>query len=303
MRLASSLAAPSTFNPTRRETMLKVSTIRNGLLVSLRTSLAGNVHYEAQVIENDHIDPITGARRARWETERVIADPAEHEAAVKARGKARSLIVSVCTASAFGLLCPEGDADKLDEAMREARLIAEEFNANAKLTRVSVNILVGRIAADDVEAVRAINSEVRDLLSQMERGLRNADAGTIREAANKAKALSTMLSPQAAKRAQVAIEAARIAARKIVKAGESAALEIDTAAIEAVRTGRLAFLDLDDDGQPIEAPVSRAAAVDFEAPAEREIAPALANDLDFDAPVTPVIPAVRPSLFADIDVA
>lgn len=262
----------------------RVSTIRPGLLVSLRTGLSGNIQYRAQVTEADHIDPDTGARRARWETERVIEDPAEHELAVKARGKARSLVTSVCAQSAFGLLCPAADEDKLHAAIREARTVAEEFNSAASLTNIAVNVIVGRIAADDVEAVQAINSEVRELLAQMERGLRNLDAPMIREAANKARGLSAMLSPDAAKRAKVAIEAARIAARQIVKAGETAAIEVDAAAIEAVRTSRLAFLDYSEAGE-MQAPEARAAALDL----DTETAP---------------IPMERPSvsLFADLDI-
>jgi hypothetical protein len=262
---------------------VRVSTIRPGLLISLRTGLSGNIQYRAQEIEADHIDPATGARVAKWETERVIADPAEHERAVKARGKARSLITSVCAQSAFGLLCPAADEDKLHAAVREARIVAEDFNTTASLTNIAVNVIVGRIAADDVEAVRAINSEIRELLAQMERGLRNVDAGVIREAANKARALSTMLSPDAAKRARVAIEAARIAARQIVKAGETAAIEVDAAAIEAVRTSRLAFLDLDDAAE-MQEPESRAAALDLDTET---------------APLAVERPAV--SLFADIE--
>jgi len=39
-------------------------------------------------------------------------DPAEHETAIKARGKARSVITGVCNASNFGLLCPTAEARK-----------------------------------------------------------------------------------------------------------------------------------------------------------------------------------------------
>jgi hypothetical protein len=261
-----------------------VSTLRPGLLVSLRTNLTGNVSYRAQEIEADHIDPVTGARVAKWETERKIADPAEHERAVKARGKARSLIVGVCAQSAFGLLCPETDADKLSDAIAAAREVAEEFNLTASLTRITVNVICGRIASDDVEAVRAINSEVRELLETMERGVRNLEPERIREAANRARALSSMLSPAAASRANAAIDAARSAARAIVKAGETAAVEVDAKAVELIRTSRMAFLDLDDgDTVEVQAPVSTAAAIDFEIdlPAPEPIAPAVSVfDLD-----------------------
>jgi hypothetical protein len=93
-----------------------------------------------------------------------------------------------------------------------------------------------------------------------------------------------MLSPAAASRANAAIDAARSAARAIVKAGETAAVEVDAKAVELIRTSRMAFLDLDDgDTVEVQAPVSTAAAIDFEIdlPAPEPIAPAVSVfDLD-----------------------
>lgn len=251
---------------------MEISTLRPGLLVSLRTALSGNIQYTANTIESDHVDA-TGARRAKWETERVIADPDEHERATQARGKARSAITSVCAQSAFGLLCPESDRDKLIKGMVEAREIADQFNAVALITRITVNIIVGRVAADDVEAVRAINGEIRDLLDRMDRGVEKMDVKTIREAANAAKALSTMLSPAASARAEAAIEAARRAARAIVKAGETAAIEVDTIAIETIRASRTAFLDLDSAPTEVRAPEETGRAIDFEAETPKPATP------------------------------
>lgn len=203
---------------------MNASTIQNGLLVSVKTGINGD-------------------------------DPGERDGAVKARGKARSLITSVCVQSAFGLLCPAWEEDKLQAAVREARAVAEEFNGSAVLTNISVNVICGRIAADDAEAVQAINGEVRELLAHMERGLRNVDAAVIREAANKARALSAMLSLDAAKQALVAIEAARTAARQITKANVTAsAIDVDTAAVEAVRTTMWAFQDTEAAPLPVEQP-------------------------------------------------
>jgi hypothetical protein len=268
-------------------TTTQISTLRPGLLVGMRSSLQGNVSYKAVTLEGDHVVPETGALRARWETERTIEDPAEHDRAIKARGKARGFITSVCTQSAFGLLCPEADSEKLTEAMRQARLVAEEFNLTAAVTRLSVNIIVGRIAADDVEAVRAINGEVLELLERMERGVRNLEVEAIREAANKAKALSSMLTPAASERAEAAIKAARSAARKIVAAGEAAAIEVDSVALETIRAGRLAFLDLGDDVE-IQAPEATGRAIDLEMEEAVQVPP-------------PAKPAGA-GLFADIDI-
>lgn len=243
-------------------TPIRVSTLRPGLLVSLKTALAGNVSYDARDIESDHVNS-DGTRRAVWETTRVVEDPAEHEAGVQARSKARSLIAAVCASSAFGLLCPESAADQLAEAIAEARAVAEAFNQRAAITRLSVNVIAGRIAADDLDAVRAINAEVRDLLTAMEQGLQRLDVQAVRDAANKARELSAMLTPEAAAKAQKAIDVARSAARQIVKAGEAAAIEVDRATLAAVRGARLAFLDLDD-ADEMQAPAAAGRAVEVD---------------------------------------
>jgi len=254
---------------------IQTSTLRPGLLVSLNTSVRGNVSYAKEVIEGDHLTE-SGEKKAKWATERTIVDPAEHEAAIKVRSKVRSLITSVCAASAFGLLCPEDCADKLDRAMSAARKVADDFNLTAKLTRVHVYLIAGRIAPDDVEAVKAINAELRDLMADMEQGLKNCDVKVVREAASKAKELGSMLSPEAAGRTQVAIDAARSACKQIVAAGEQGAQEIDTAAINKIAAMRTMFLDLDE-AKEITAPAADARAVDFEPidPASIKAAPAL----------------------------
>jgi hypothetical protein len=221
------------------------STLRPGLLVSVKTSVAGNVSYRTFELEQDHIT-ITGERRARWETERTITDPQEHESALKARSLARSAIQTVCAHSAFGLLCPEVNADKLAAAVAKARDIADAFNRTAQVTRLSVNVLVGRIAPDDVEAVRAINSEIRDLMDVMANGLADLDVQKVREAAGKARSVSAMLDVNASDRVAKAIEVARKAAREIVKAGEAAEVEIDQTTIQRIVECRTSFLDLDD---------------------------------------------------------
>lgn len=242
--------------------MNTVSTLRPGLLVSLKTSVTGNVRYNKEDIERDHKTE-DGKRKATWQTERVIDDPEEHERATKARSKALSLIRNVCVRSAFGLLCAEIDGDKLQRAISEARDIADEFNSTATLTRVKIYIIMGRVAADDVEAVKAINSEITGLMRDMEDGLANLDVDKVRAAANSAKNISQMLSPDAAARVKTAIELARSSARKIAAAGEEAAQEVDRATIRRIEEARTAFLDLDDVETQIAAPIVPTRAVDL----------------------------------------
>lgn len=240
---------------------INTSTLRPGLLVSLKTSVVGNVSYNKRDLEQNHSTE-DGALKAKWETERTISDPVEHEAAQKARGRAQSLIRSVCAVSAFGLLCPESDTDVLDKAIADARKVADEFNAGAKLTRLHLYIIAGRIAPDDVEAVKAINSEVTDLLDAMTRGLQNLDVKAVRDAASRAKNVGSMLSPDAAARIQIAIDTARASAKKIVQAGEQAAAEIDLSAIRRITEQRTAFLDLDQQGD-VAAPAAEGRALDM----------------------------------------
>jgi hypothetical protein len=242
--------------------MLNTSTLRPGLLVALSTSVRGNVSYAKQTIEADHTTP-EGERRARWETERTIVDPVEHEAAALARGKASNVIRRVCAQSAFGLLCPEAESDKLAGAIAEARRIQDAFNATAKVTRLSVNVMTGRIAPDDVEAVKAINSEIRDLMDDMQEGLANLDVKKVREAARRAKSVGQMLSPDATARVQVAIDLARASATAINKAGEQVAVEVDRSTIRRIAEQRTAFLDIDTDGKEIAAPVTTGRAIDL----------------------------------------
>lgn len=241
---------------------MQVSTLRPGLLVSLSTTVKGNVRYSVREIEAEHYEG-DGTRRAKWETDKLVMDPAEHDEAVKLRGKARSLVTAICSASSFGLLCPQDQGEKLAAAIAEAQEIAEGFNRRASVTRIAVHAIVGRVAEDDVQAVRAINSEVRGLMEAMEAGLRNLDVQVVRDAANKAKDLAAMLTPEAVGKAQAAIDAARAAARRIVKAGEAAAIELDAATMRAIQAGRAAFVDLDEVA-PMQTPEVVGRAVDLD---------------------------------------
>lgn len=258
--------------------MSAIQTLRPGLLVSLKSSVTGNAKY----IPHDRTVSIDaeGKEITEIETTRVIADPAEFKRAGEARNKARTIIASVCVTSNFGMLCPERDRDALDQALKQARKVVDEFNATSALTHVSVYAMIGRIASDDVEAVKAINSEVSDLLGQIEQGLKNLDVKTIRDAASKARDVGQMLTPEAAVRVELAISTARESARKIVKAGEQAAQEIDLQAINKIAEARTAFLDLDE-AKTVAAPKAESRSLDFEPLAPIKKVKAKASQLEF----------------------
>lgn len=227
---------------------MKTTTLRPGLLVSLKTSVTGGVAYKRIDLDPEH--PVAdGAVESRWETTKVVEDAREFEAASKLRGKCRSLVASVCAASDFGLLCPSDRQKDLDAAIIEARKLADAFNADAVRSTVNIYIVCGRIAQDDEEAIRAINGEVRELLEAMESGIKAADVEAIRAAANSARQLGQMLTESAGEKVGKAIEQARSAAREIVKRvekdGEAAATVVAELKLDAIDSARFAFLDLD----------------------------------------------------------
>lgn len=235
-------------------------TLRPGLLVSMQTSVKGNVSYHE---DDRNVSVVDRSETTEIHTRKHVADIDEQDRAIKQRTKIRGLILSVCSSSAFGLLCPNNKEAQLREAIVQARKLTDEFNSTATLTRMSVNVIYGRIAQDDVDAVRAISSEIRELMETMQQGLKSLDVKTIRAAANQAKQLGDVLSPDAKGRLDIAIEAARTSARKIVKAGETAAAEIDRAAIAKIDMARTSFLDMDIEAEAMIEPWAEARSIDM----------------------------------------
>jgi hypothetical protein len=247
---------------------MKTSVLKPGFLVSLKTSLQGGVTYKRIDTNPEHTTE-DGAIVATWETTREIPDPEEFERATAARGKARFCVASACCNSAFGLLCPISDEDKLQQAITDARTIADEHNRNNFKTHVDVFVMVGRVAENDAEAARAISYEVRELLDTMKAGIAAADPAAIREAANKARNLGAMLSPDVAGQISAAIIQAREAARAIVKrvqkAGETAAAVVAECQTAKIDAARFSFLDMDENGAPVETVSPAARGIDMPA--------------------------------------
>jgi len=236
------------------------STLKPGLLVALSTSCRGNVQYRREDIKH-----APDGSMEMWETTKTVADPEEQERATKAQSKARSIVVSVCVKSAFGYLCPERDADVLDAAVANAQRVIDTFNSTARLTRLRLNVMTGKIASDDVEAAKKISREIRDLMDDMTAGIQRMDVGMIREAAAQAKEVSQMLTAASQANVQIAVDAARKTANemaKLVRAGEAAAIEIDTLTIRKITEQRTAFLDMSDE-VAISAPAATARAIDL----------------------------------------
>jgi hypothetical protein len=277
--------------PATPNSPIKISTLVPGLLVHVSTSIKGNVKYLKT--EGESYIREDGSEYTDWETERTVKDPKEQKLATEIRSKARSLIVGVCAATEHGLLCPEADREKLEEAYVKARKLVSDFNATAKTTRLKFNALAGRIAPDDLQAVRAINGEVRDLISEMQEGIEALDVERVRDAAQRAKKIGNMLSDEAKERIADAVNAVRKVAKDIVEAGEQAAIEVDASVINKLAAARTAFLDLDD-------------AAEVQAPADTsgralDLAPAYPDDICRDTDGNVSEPTLLPSRDLEID--
>jgi hypothetical protein len=238
------------------------TTLRPGLLVRLATSIKGNVSYAVTDLGKE-TDGDT--EKSRWQTDRTIADKAELERATKARSKARSIIAGVCSQSEFGLLCLQENKWQLDGALAAADEIARQFNKTSSLTVLRINALVGTIAPDDARAIRAINNELSELMANMQDGMARLDVEAIRDAANRARSVSGVLTDEAKGRVKEAIDIARKTAREIVKAAEIGAAEVDQAAINRLNAARTSFLDLDESAEPIGEVQHEGRTVDLEA--------------------------------------
>lgn len=234
------------------------STLKPGLLVSMKTSVKGGADYIRTEIEQEHTNG-DGERVAKWQTTRTIRDPAEYERAIKARGAARSAIIGACNQTSFGLLCPVARESELRTAIEVARIIADDFNATAQHSTIEVYVITGRVAQDDVEAARAVAAEVRELMESMTAAIKLADVDSIREAANKARALGGMLTEEAAAKVSAAVAEARSAARAIVKrvekGAEDAAKVVAAISVKDIEAARFAFLDIPDATAPAAVPV------------------------------------------------
>ncbi len=235
---------------------MKTSILRPGYLVSLKSSVAGGIAYSRTDLDAPEGDQ--GEAIARWETMRMIADAAEYERATKARSAATNAIRAVCAKTPFGLLCSVSREQDLDNAIAEARAIAQRFNESATHSTIRVDVLKGRIADDDTEAVSAIAGEVKDLLAEMNSAIDRLDPEAIREACSRARQMGQILAPEQNAKVAEAIKEAREAAKAIVKRVEkggepaiSVLAELDRSSIDAAR---MAFLDFDTPQAPVALP-------------------------------------------------
>ena len=179
----------------------------------------------------------------------------------------RALVCSACVQTEFNLFCPEDRADKLEKRIEEACALADDFNSRARITRIDVSYITAKINSDDVLAMREIRVEASRLIDEITGRMKGAGLGedgleATRDALKKAKRLGRMLSPEAQASLEGTVQMAREALSEIKKVGEANAAEETKRAIAALEQQRLAFLDLDSEGQ-VETPAIAGRVVDL----------------------------------------
>jgi hypothetical protein len=221
--------------------MENTETFTAGLSLALTVRISGGVEYKRE--EKRTRTVATGAKVEKWETEKTTANPAEWEAAVALRGDVRHTITRLCARTPLGdlLLIPPTRETDVRAALDAARARINAHNASASAHHLVMGCVLLRFVPEDEWTARSIRGEIFAVLTRMDSGIGNADAEAIREAADAAKRIGPMLTPEAAVALEQAVEQARRAAREItrrLKAGEEA--EVVIGEIMEHSTGRIA---------------------------------------------------------------
>lgn len=286
--------------------------LRPGFMVRISVPVRGGVSYSVRTIESETVAP-DGTARAAWETTRIVEDRAEHDAATALRARIRNYLAgTLCRVGDLGTFLPEASAPEFDRRLTEAEGWAAEFNGSARTCRVRIGAVRGRIEADSEREVAAVRREISAMLQAVEAGVRAMDPVAIRKAATEAREAARVLSPRAASQVDAAIEEARKIAREAqarVKAGaDRAAIVITEDRIQALRTARVAFLDVGDtlEPSPVVDPIRAARSVDLDTPSSLstgpEAAPVRVREITTDDPDSVPVPPVTPDRSRSLDV-
>jgi hypothetical protein len=226
-----------------------ITKIQPGVLVALKTSIDGGARYTRQVLE--HVQE-GRADHQKVMVEREIPEVEEYEQAIKVRQWSMDRIRSRCIRTPFGLMVKEVDWPVLQDRIDEARAHVDQFNATSTLHRVRVNVVPGKVAHTEEEAVRSIREEIGELLEGLERATLAGDVKELRRRAAAAKDLGKMLEDNTAASGALAaaVTEARRIGRSIVKRVEGAGEKLEAVLAEhsadTIARARHEFLDAGD---------------------------------------------------------
>lgn len=233
-----------------------IAKIKPGLLVSVKTRQHGGVSYTKRDIEAPRVTE-SGAQVSRWETDKFVYDPDETERAQQVANRARYLVTRHCVKTEMQqLLCPNDRRDELRAAIVEARELVSEFNDGASFTEIQIDVWVGEIVDNGVDAAQQIFASQQAFMTEMIDGLRELDPKKVRAAINKSRDLGQMMSGQANMMIVEATRVAEAARQRIIAAGEKAIVALDLEAIAKIGSVRNSFLDFNYVEEPASAPIA-----------------------------------------------
>lgn len=216
------------------------------LLVGVGIHRTGGVSYDRKLLEEKTLGD---SEYRRWETEKTIRDAEEFSAAENLASSMRRKVGRLCTRTSFGFVLAADRERELDELLEVIRDEARAASLTLRTCSLSVSFVKGRIASSDTEAARAMVREVNVFLADLKAAIDAADAKLIREVLASAKGLDQVLAPDVATPLQEAIQAARAAAKliikEVVKKGEDAADVLASLDLGAIESARMLFLELD----------------------------------------------------------
>jgi hypothetical protein len=230
--------------------------IADGYLVALSTSIENGPQYGRADVTTD-LDGT--AERKSWRATKYVAHVAEYERAVDLRSKARTVVARHCAFIGFCFLCRDDRLPRLQTDMEDLQSKVAEFNSTAtSAVRVTVNALIGRLARDDAATIAVVRAEVDGLLSAMKNGAETGDVEAMRSGAKKARNAVKMLTPAMEADFGETITKVQKAAKRLVKAADTAAAQVDADVLADLDGARMRFLDLSEPmplaAEPVPAP-------------------------------------------------
>jgi len=134
------------------------------------------------------------------------------------------------------------------------------FNQTAVYSHVKLHVYPLEVRADDVEATRAIFSEIEEFMADMAEGMAELDTKKVRAICDKAVNLNRMLDGEASEKLELVVKVARAACTRIVKAGGEIGGEMERNTIRLIKSARTQFLDVESPSTTVARPVSTGAA-------------------------------------------
>lgn len=253
--------------------------VRPGIFPNIRTSVIDK-YYGAT--DKDHqvlVDRIRadGCSERKTQNTTVRVDPEEWDLATKARSKARSLVVSVCAKTPWGLIADLDREDELAGAFLMARAQVDDFNAESTHYEVKASWFPGITTGTDASEAANVRVEVIDMVNRLDAALKSADVRNIRKiCGDELRQVNMLLDPdiEQHKAVKALIRRAQETARALVKAGEDNA----DAVVEVLR---------DADMSPVAAARAQFATAPVSVPAAVPESPVAAGRAALAVPVHP----------------